>query len=64
MSQQQYNQILSNLLKEKQALVLLRAQLEEKKKREYWNYRKFRHLDHDYRIKTEKRVEKRGKTPK
>jgi len=32
-SQQQYNQLLSNLLKEKYALVLLRAKLEEKKER-------------------------------
>jgi len=32
MSQQQYHQLMSNLLKEKHALVLLRAQLEGRKK--------------------------------
>lgn len=32
MSQQQYNQLLSNLLKEKQALTLLRTQIEGKRR--------------------------------
>jgi len=34
MSQQQYNNLLSNILKEKQAFALLRVQLEERRERE------------------------------
>jgi len=37
MSQQQYHQLMSNLLKEKHALVLLRAQLEGRKKENVGN---------------------------
>jgi len=35
MSLQQYNSLMSNLLKEKYTLTSLRAKLEEKKKQEY-----------------------------
>jgi len=55
MSQQEYNQFLSNLLKEKQALASLRAKLEGKREREYWQYRKFGYLAYNYR------KEKKGK---
>jgi len=41
MSQQQYYDIMSNLLKEKHALALLRAKLEGKQEREYWKCRRF-----------------------
>jgi len=34
---------MSNLLKEKYALVSLRAKLEGKQEREYWKYGGFRH---------------------
>jgi len=46
------------MLKEKQALVLLKVQLEE---REYWSCRKFRHLVHNYRTKKEKEKKKKEK---
>jgi len=61
MSQQQYNNLISNLLKEKQALTLLRTQLEEKREREYQSYRKFRYLAHNYRIKKKKKKKKKEK---
>jgi len=35
MSQQQYNKLLSNFLREKQALISLKAQLEGRKERKY-----------------------------
>jgi len=41
MSQQQYQSVMSNLLKEKYALASLRAKLEEKREREYWKCRGF-----------------------
>jgi len=53
MSLDQYNNLLSNMLKEKQALALLRAQLEGRRKRECWSYKKFRHLAHNYRNRNE-----------
>jgi len=46
------------MLKEKQALALLRAQLEGRRKRECWSYKKFRHLAHNYRNRNE---EEKGK---
>ena len=46
------------MLKEKQALVLLKVQLEE---REYCSCRKFRHLVHNYRTKKEKEKKKKEK---
>jgi len=58
MSLDQYNNLLSNMLKEKQALALLRAQLEGRRKRECWSYKKFRHLAHNYRNRNE---EEKGK---
>jgi len=58
MSQQQYNQLLNNLLEEKQALTSLRAQLEGKKESMCWEW--FRHLAYNYRTKKKKK----GETPK
>jgi len=52
---------LSNILKEKQALALLKVQLEEKREKEYWSCRKFRHLVHNYRTKKEKKKKKKEK---
>jgi len=40
---------MSNLLKEKHALASLRTRLEEKREREYWSYKGFRHLAQNYR---------------
>jgi len=57
MSQQQYHDIMSNLLKEKHALASLRAKLEGKQERKCWKYRGFRHQAHHCR----KREEKKGK---
>ena len=45
------------MLKEKQVLASLRAQLERRKEREYWSYRKFGHFA--YNCKTKKEEEKR-----
>jgi len=42
---------MSNLLKEKCTLTLLRAKLEEKREREYWNCKGFRHLAYNCRSK-------------
>jgi len=53
---------MSNLLKQKHALTLLRAKLEGKKKRECWSYKGFRYLAQNCRNKKGK--EKRGATPK
>jgi len=43
MSQQQYYNIMSNLLKEKHALISLRAKLEGRREKEYWKCRGFGH---------------------
>jgi len=61
MSLQQYNSLISNLLKQKHALTSLRAKLEGKKKRECWSCKRFGHLAQNYRNKEGK--EKRGTTP-
>jgi len=61
MSLQQYNSLMSNLLKEKHALTSLRAKLEEKKKQECWSCKRFGHLAQNYRNKKEK--EKRRTAP-
>jgi len=61
MSQQQYNQLLSNLLEEKQALTSLRAQLEGKKECVCWECRRFMYLACNCRIKKKEEKEKRGK---
>ena len=53
MSQIQYNSLMSNLLKEKHALTLLRAKLEGKRKRKSWNCKGFGHLVCNYRNKKE-----------
>jgi len=42
-SQQQYHKIMSNLLREKHALALLRAKLEGKQERECWKCKGFGH---------------------
>jgi len=44
MSQQQFNTLMSDFLKEKHALASLRAKIEEKRERECWSYKRFRHL--------------------
>jgi len=44
MSQQQYNDLMGTMLKEKHTLTKLRAELEEKKKMMYFECKKFRHL--------------------
>ena len=54
MSLDQYNNLLSNMLKEKQALISLRAQLEGRREREYWSCRKFGHLVCNCRNEKEK----------
>jgi len=43
MSQQQYYNLISNLLKQKRALTSLREKLEGKRERECWKYRGFGH---------------------
>jgi len=55
MSQQQYYDIMSNLLKEKCALTLLRTKLEGKQEREYWKCRRFVHqAQHCRKVKKKK----------
>ena len=49
------------MLKEKQALTLLRAQLKRRREREYWSYRKFGHLLCNCRTKKEEKKKKREK---
>jgi len=44
MSQQQYNDLISTMLKQKHALAKLRAELKERKKKMYFEYKKFGHL--------------------
>jgi len=52
---------MSNLLKQKHVLTSLRAKLEEKKERECWDCKGFRHLAQNCRNKEGK--EKRGTAP-
>jgi len=52
---------MSNLLKQKHALTLLREKLKEKKEREYWSCKEFGHLARNCRNKEGK--EKRGAAP-
>jgi len=52
---------MSNLLKQKHVLTLLRAKLEEKKEQECWDCKGFRHLAQNCRNKEGK--EKRGTAP-
>ena len=61
MSLQQYNLLMSNLLKQKRALTSLRAKLEGKKERECWSCKGFRHLAQNCRNRD--REEKRGTVP-
>jgi len=60
MSLQQYNSLMSNLLKQKCALTSLRTKLKGKKEQECWSCKGFRHLAQNYRNKKEK--EKRETT--
>ena len=61
MSLQQYNSLMSNLLKQKCALTSSRAKLEEKKEQKCWNYKGFGYLAQNCRNKEGK--EKRGTAP-
>jgi len=49
MSLEQYNSILSNMLKQKQSLARLREELEERKEKLCFSYKKFGHLAQNYR---------------
>jgi len=61
MSQEQYNTLLSNLLREKRALAKLRVELEGKKGKLCRSCKGFRHLAQNYRNRREE--EKGAKTP-
>jgi len=61
MSLQQYNSLMSNLLKQKHALTLLRTKLEGRKEQECWNCKGFRHLARNCKNKKEKK--ERGTAP-
>ena len=47
-----HNSLISRMLNQQHALAKLRAEIEEKKKRICWRYKRFRHLVHNYRNKT------------
>jgi len=53
MSQEQYNTLLSNLLREKYTLVKLREELEERKGKLCRSYKEFGHLAQNYKNKRE-----------
>jgi len=53
MSQEQYNTLLSNLLREKHALAKLRVELEERKGKLCRSCKGFRHLAQNYRNRKE-----------
>ena len=57
MSQEQYNNLLSSLLKEKHALAKLRVELEERKGKLCKSYKRFGHLARNYR---NRKGEKKG----
>jgi len=46
------------MLNQKKALAKLRAELEGREERKYWEYKKFGHLVHNYRNKGEEEKEK------
>ena len=48
---EQYNSILSNMLKQKQSLARLREELEERKRKLCFRYKKFGHLAQNCRNK-------------
>jgi len=52
---------MSNILKEKQALTSLRAQLERRRERECWSCRKFKYLAYNCRTRKEEEKKKREK---
>jgi len=51
MSQQQYNDLMSTMLKEKHAFAKLRAELERRKRKMCFEYKKFGHLARNCRNK-------------
>jgi len=51
MSQQQYNNLMGTMLKEKYALAKLRVELEGRKGKICFEYKKFRHLAYNCRNK-------------
>jgi len=61
MSQEQYNTLLSNLLREKHTLAKLRIELEERKRKLCKSYKRFGHLAQNCRNRRKK--EKRTETP-
>jgi len=61
MSQEQYNTLLSNLLREKRALAKLRVELEGRKGKLCRSCKGFRHLVQNYRNRREE--EKGAETP-
>jgi len=54
MSLEQYNSLMSSILNQQYALTKLRAEIEEREGRIYWECRKFRHLVCNYRNKKKK----------
>jgi len=62
MSQTQYDSLI-NLLKEKRALTKLRAELEGRQGKMYFECKKFGHLAHNCRNKREREREKRMLAP-
>ena len=52
MSLEHHNSLMSRMLNQQYALAKLRAEIEKKKKRICWGYKRFRHLAHNYRNKT------------
>ena len=58
MFREQYNSILSNMLKQKQSLARLREELEERKRKLCFRYKKFGHLAQNCRNRGGKEKEK------
>ena len=54
MSLEQYNSLLSSMLNQQHALTKLRVEIEKRKGRMCWEYRKFGHLVCNYRNKKKK----------
>jgi len=53
MSLKQYNSLMNSMLNQWQTLTKLRAELEKRKRRECFKYRKFGHLAHNCRNRVE-----------
>ena len=58
MSLEQYNSLMSGMLNQWCALAKLRAEIEERKRRVCWEYKRFRHLAYNCRNRKEKMKEK------